>query len=160
MGKHLLEGKVALASDGSLISTNKTATHGWKLHDKNTKSQAYGHGWVSSGGQEMSSLCPEMRGLLGGLAATVHILQSSPRSPTSPQRISLPVYINNQALISRIRKWKHSGPSGKHHIDFDLLQVIKKMADRFLWFFVVESMGKVLQKHVRTIFVRNHLINF
>ena len=60
MRKHLLEGKVALASDGSLISTNKTATHGWKLHDKDTKSQAYGHGWVSSGGQEMSSLRPEM----------------------------------------------------------------------------------------------------
>lgn len=100
MGKHLLEGKVALASDGSLISTNKTATHRWKLHDTNTKSQAYGHGWVSSrGGKEMSSLRPERGGLLGGLAATVHILQSCPRSP-SLQRIPLPVDIDNQAPIS------------------------------------------------------------
>ena len=41
----LVSGLVVLASDGSLIATPPAmiATHGWKLHDRKTKEQAYVH---------------------------------------------------------------------------------------------------------------------
>ena len=57
-----------------LIATPASATHGWKLHDRKTKEQTYGHGWVPSGGQEMSSLRAEIGGLLGGMAAISYLL--------------------------------------------------------------------------------------
>jgi hypothetical protein len=69
----------------------------------------------------MSSLRPD-GGLLGGIATTVWI--------SIPQWILLPVYIDNQALITCIGKQKHSSPSGKFCTDFDLLQVIIKLSNR------------------------------
>ena len=42
--ENLVSGHVVLASDGSLIANPESAEHGWKLHDRRSKTQAYRHG--------------------------------------------------------------------------------------------------------------------
>ena len=110
---HLLQGKVAMASDGSLLNQS-CASHGWKLHSRVSKAQASGHGFVSSGGGlKMSSLRPEAGGFLAAMVAMdVLLVSTGPRSGEcmdrpEQTRVS-PVYIDNKALtISRIKNWKH-----------------------------------------------------
>ena len=87
-----------------------------------------GHGWVTSAGQDMSSLRAEMGGLLGGMAAISHILQLDPTTIRLSQ-ITLDVYMDNSALISWINQWRHGGPSSTLLTDYDLFQVTMKLAD-------------------------------
>ena len=87
-----------------------------------------GHGWVTSAGQDMSSLRAEMGGLLGGMAAISHILQLDPTTIRLSQ-ITLDVYMDNSALISWINQWRHGGPSSTLLTDYDLIQETMKLAD-------------------------------
>jgi len=64
----LSEGKVVMASDGSLQGSNDE-TQGWKLLCRQDNTSACGHGVVQSGGNEMSPLRAEIGGFLGGLVA-------------------------------------------------------------------------------------------
>ena len=120
----LVSGLVVLVLDGSLlVSTQESATHSWKLHDRTSQAQADRHGWVTSGGQEMSLLRAEIGGFLGGISAISHILNLEPPIPLE-KRVPLPVYLDNSALISRIEQWKYNGPTGALRTDYDLLQPI------------------------------------
>ena len=105
---HLLQGKVAMASDGSLLNQS-CASHGWKLHSRVSKAQASGHGFVSSGGGlKMSSLRPEAGGFLAAMVAMDVLLSTSPRSGECmerPERTRVSVYIDNKDFSSR----RHDG---------------------------------------------------
>ena len=61
---HLIQGKGAMASDGSLLNQS-CASHGWKLHSKVSKEQASGHSFLSSGGGGLRMSSPGSRRLPG-----------------------------------------------------------------------------------------------
>jgi len=61
---------------------------------------------VTGGGQEMSSLCREIGGLLGGMAAICYILNSGYRTSAVSTRIQLPIHIDNSSVIAGMKKVK------------------------------------------------------
>ena len=127
-----------MASDGSLLN-HSCASHGWKLHSRVlSKAQASRHGFVSSsgGGLKMSSLRPEAGGFLAAMVAMdVLLVSTGPRSGEfmdrpEQTRVS-PVYIDNKALtISRIKNWKHRGPSETLRPDYDLIQAVMNLSKK------------------------------
>ena len=126
----LSEGKVVMASDGSLQGSND-ASQGWKLQCRQENTGACGHGVVESGGNEMSSaLCAEMVGFLGGLVdvdtllSTYHLIKNS----HNPQ--CLEVYLDNKALISRIQMAAHRIIQDSSPPDYDLLQASMQIAKK------------------------------
>ena len=90
------------------------------------------YAWVPSGGQENSSLSSERGGLLGGMAAISYILMVE-LSVTPGKRISLSVYVDSLALISRIKRLKYGGPSGTlRTTDYDILQLSMHRAEELV----------------------------
>ena len=102
LGTHLIQGKAAMASNGSLLNQS-CASHGWKLHSRVSKAQASGHGIVSSGrGLKMSLLRPEAGGFLATMVAMDVLLSTGPRSEKRmdrPEQTRVLVYIDEKSLI-------------------------------------------------------------
>ena len=122
---------MALASDGFLIPGDKRATFGWQIQGRRNSKQAQGHGWIISGGQPISSLCPEIGGFLGGIIAVTSLMATTftPENLLNP--VQLTVLIDNMALVSWLTKWKFLGPSDTLQPDHDLLQAAMKLAEAY-----------------------------
>ena len=92
-----------------------------------------GHGTVPGGGQVISSLRPELGGLLAALVAVDCILSTQPKDPESIQvqeNIPLCALIDNKAVISRVQKWSSQGIGNVLDPEYDLLQASKQLAEK------------------------------
>ena len=119
-----------------MINGRQVATQGWILYGTKTKSKIKGHGLVPGGGQVLSSLRPELGGVLGALVAVDTILtselydDSSSPTPGSLHKSQVSALIDNMAVISRIRKWSMDGIAGVLEPEYDLLQASKTIANK------------------------------
>ncbi len=103
----LHNGTAVIASDGSVESLKgiQSATQGWIIYGTKTKCKVKGHGTVPGGSQEISSLRPEMGGVLGVLVAVDAILASQSKiALQESDRLKLQALIDNKKVISRIEK--------------------------------------------------------
>jgi hypothetical protein len=133
LAKELRNGTAVIASDGSVKSIQglQSATQGWVIYGTKTKSKVKGHGTVPGGGQEISSLRPEMGGVLGALVAVDAILATQSNvAPSKQEGLKLCALIDNKAVISRIQKWSEQGISNVLDPDYDLLQASKAIATK------------------------------
>jgi len=125
--RHLRWVKLALlASDGSLADDN-SATQGWKLHSRIDQAQASGHGYLVGGaGAMMSSLRLEVGGFLARMLVVDGLLSMDreySHGDTSNTTSLSVLYIDNWALISRIKKWPAlMDPSQTLAPDHDFIQ--------------------------------------
>ena len=131
LADELRKGSAIIASDGSAKNDNSfaPATQGWVVFGTSTKCRVSGHGTVPGGGENISSLRPELGGLCGALSAVDVILQTQP-TPTQGKPIELNALLDNKAVIQRIKLWNVVNTSGVQNPEFDLLQAAKDITTK------------------------------
>ena len=128
LASEIRDGTAVIASDGSVVEKDlsQSATQGWIVYGTKSKSKVRGHGTVPSGGQTMSSLRPEMGGLVGALTAVDAILcskQADDNTVNTYPGTSVPLcaLIDNKAVISRINNWNEPSISNVLAPEYDIL---------------------------------------